>query len=83
MTLGQQIRKERKRINMTGRELSRRVGISAAYMCDIELNRRLPSLTVVRKIGRIIDIEYGCVHGPCRRCGRPWPKVIERVEDGK
>ena len=73
-TLGQQIRSERKRIGMTGRELARQVRISAAYMCDIELNRRLPSLVVLKRIGKIIDVTYGCAHGPCRRCGAPWPK---------
>ena len=74
MTLGQHIRKERQGIGVSGREMARRVGISAAYLCDIEYNRRLPSLLVLRRIGKIIDVEYGCNHGPCRRCGKPWPK---------
>ena len=74
VTLGQQIRTERENIEMSGREMERRVGISAAYLCDIEYNRRLPSLRVLRKIGKLIDVEYGCNHGSCRRCGKPWPK---------
>lgn len=74
MTLGTHIRKERKRLGITGREMARKVGISPAYMCDIELDRRLPPLATLKRIGKIIDIEYGCAHGPCRRCGKAWPK---------
>lgn len=72
MTLGQHIRRERGK--MTAKELARRARITAGYLCDIEHDRRLPSLPVLRRIGRIIDVEYGCNHGPCRRCGAPWPR---------
>lgn len=74
MTLGTQIRKERKRLGITGREMARQLGISASYLCDIELDRRFPPLATLKRIGKIIDIEYGCGHGPCRRCGKAWPK---------
>jgi DNA-binding XRE family transcriptional regulator len=43
---GEWLRQERKRAGLTLREMARRVGVSAAYLCDIEKNRRncLPAM---------------------------------------
>ena len=43
---GEWLRERRKNAGLTLKEMSRRVGVSAAYICDIEHNRRncLPSM---------------------------------------
>ncbi len=40
MTVGERIRKHRKKAGMTLRELSEKTGISIGYLCDIEHGRR-------------------------------------------
>ena len=42
---GASIRKRRQRTEVTLRDMARRLEISAAYLCDIELNRRRVKIT--------------------------------------
>lgn len=42
-SLGQFIREERDRLNISLRELARRIKVSAPFLTDIELGRRFPS----------------------------------------
>lgn len=73
-SLGKQLRRKRTRAGLSGRMLAQLVGISPAYLCDIELDRRLPSLKVLNLICRTLAIDkIECTHGPCRRCGQAWP----------
>ena len=51
-TLGERIRELREAADMSLRELSREVDVSAAFMSDIELGKRYPSDDVLEKIAR-------------------------------
>ena len=51
-TLGERIRELREAADMSLRELSREVNVSAAFMSDIELGKRYPSDDVLEKIAR-------------------------------
>lgn len=49
-TLGQEIRRLRLKAGLTLRGLARQVGVSAAYLSDIEYDHRRPSDALLRKI---------------------------------
>jgi predicted transcriptional regulator len=49
-TLACAIRDFRKSLDVSGRELSRRLEISAQYLCDVELGRRMVSKNPLQKI---------------------------------
>lgn len=49
-TLGERIRELREAADKSLRELARDVGVSAAFMSDIELGKRYPSDEVLEKI---------------------------------
>lgn len=51
-TLGERIRELREVADKSLRELAREVGVSAAFLSDIELGRRYPSDDVLDKIAR-------------------------------
>lgn len=49
-TLGQEIRRLRLKAGLTLRGLARQVGVSAAYLSDIEYDHRRPSDALLRKV---------------------------------
>lgn len=51
-TLGERIRELREEQDLSLRELAGKVGVSAAFMSDVELNRRYPSDKHLRAIAR-------------------------------
>lgn len=53
-TLGQFIRELRERRDMSLREVARKLGVSAAFLSDVELGRRHPSDKVLTEIARIL-----------------------------
>jgi len=55
-TLGAKIEQERKNRRISLREFARQLGISAAYLVDIEKNRRLPSGEVLKKVADLLEI---------------------------
>lgn len=55
-TLGVKIEQERKNRRISLREFARQLGISAAYLVDIEKNRRLPSGKVLQKVADLLEI---------------------------
>lgn len=55
-TLGEHIRAKRKALSISLRELSRRAGITAPYLSDVELGRRFPSVPMLRKIATILEV---------------------------
>lgn len=49
-TIGQNIYALRKKRKLTQKQLANRVGMSKSYLCEIELNRKIPSILVLNKI---------------------------------
>jgi transcriptional regulator with XRE-family HTH domain len=56
MTLGQAIKSLRAAAGIMQRELAERVGISASMLSFVESDKREPSISVLREIGRALDI---------------------------
>jgi transcriptional regulator with XRE-family HTH domain len=54
-TLGSFIRKSREAKDISLREFARRIGISAAFVSDIELGRRFPSEDMLLKIAEELN----------------------------
>ena len=55
--LGKRIQKKRKEIGYTQEDVAYKVGISRAYMGYIEQGRYAPSLEVLEKIAKILNIK--------------------------
>jgi transcriptional regulator with XRE-family HTH domain len=55
MTLGQRIRELREEKDLSLRELAKKLGVSAAFLSDIELGRRFPSEKVLVSIAQALD----------------------------
>ena len=53
-TLGQRIRELRDQEDLSLRELAEKVGVSAAFLSDIELGRRYPSDSKLMKIAQAL-----------------------------
>lgn len=51
-TLGEQIRELREQKDISLRELAKKLGVSPAFLSDIELGRRYPSNEVLAKIAK-------------------------------
>ena len=56
-TLGEFIRRRRSTINISLRELARRIECTPAFVSDVELGRRNPSDTVLTRIGKALSTE--------------------------
>jgi transcriptional regulator with XRE-family HTH domain len=54
-TLGERLRELREAANMSLRELARDVGVSAAFISDIELGKRYPSDDVLKRIAAVLQ----------------------------
>lgn len=66
---GESIRHTRKGLGLSGREVSKRAGISAAYLCDIELGRRrVPHGTMERIRAAMKKARVIRSHGVCETC---------------
>lgn len=57
-TIGENIRRERKKKNITQKELGEKVGISNTYLSDMEIGRTNPSIKTLKKIAQGLDIHY-------------------------
>ena len=58
MTLSEVIRKRREARGASIRAVVRGAGISAAYLCDIERGRRVPSDRVLQAIARHLELNF-------------------------
>jgi transcriptional regulator with XRE-family HTH domain len=56
-TLGTFIRRKREAKDISLREFARRIGVSAAFVSDIELGRRYPSEEFLAKIADELEVE--------------------------
>ena len=54
-TLGQRIRELRQERDLSLRELATRIGVSSAFMSDVELGRRNPSDKHMEDVARILE----------------------------
>ena len=58
LTLGMRIRQLREQYDLSLRELAKKLGdVSAAHLLDIELGRRFPSRSLLRKIAAALRVE--------------------------
>jgi transcriptional regulator with XRE-family HTH domain len=57
-TLGQRIRQLREAKDLSLRELARKVGVSAAFLSDVELGRRFPSPNLLAETAKALDVTY-------------------------
>jgi transcriptional regulator with XRE-family HTH domain len=55
-TLGERLRFEREEKKISLRKFAQQLGISAAYLVDVEKNRRLPSGELLQKAADLLDI---------------------------
>ncbi len=58
-TLGQTIRELRESKDLSGRELAKKVDVSAAFLSDVELGRRHPSDETLVKIAHFLGHPVG------------------------
>ena len=52
------LKRERKKLNLSQFEMAEKVGISISAYCNIEKNRYLPSIKTAKKIAEIIDQDW-------------------------
>lgn len=57
-TLGDVIREGRLALNISLRELARRLGVTPSYVSDIENDRRVPSEGVLRRIADELTLDF-------------------------
>lgn len=55
MTLGKHIRRTRLRLDWTGRELARRLGIHYVYLSMIEVGRNTPSKALLERMSQLFE----------------------------
>ena len=55
-SFGSKLREEREKANISLRELAKRIGVSGAFLSDIELGRRFPSQDKVELLAKEIGI---------------------------
>lgn len=55
-TLGERIKKARKRLNLTQEQLGEMADVTSAYIGQIERNERTPSLKRLKKVAKQLDV---------------------------
>jgi len=55
-TFGEKLRELREAKDLSLRELARNLGVSAAFLSDVELGRRHPSEAVLKKLARALRV---------------------------
>ena len=58
-TIGDAIRNERKKCNITQKELAERLGVSASMIAQYETGKRKPKLETMRKLAEALGIPMG------------------------
>ena len=53
------IREKRKKKKLTQSQLAEKIGISRAYLAEIELGTKTPSLAVVKRICEVLRVKIG------------------------
>jgi transcriptional regulator with XRE-family HTH domain len=55
-SLGQRLRELRDKADLSLRELAKRIGVSSAFLSDIELGRRFPSEVILGKLASALNV---------------------------
>ena len=63
-TLGQLIRELREEKDLSLREFSKKLNLSAPFVSDIELGRRFPSDDILEKMAEILDVPSDELRAP-------------------
>lgn len=56
LSFGSQLRQLREEQDISLRELAKRVGVSGAFLSDVELGRRFPSSEIIKRIAKEIKV---------------------------
>lgn len=57
MHLGKEIRKKRKKKNLTQEQLAKKIGVCRNYISDLENDRYIPSLKTLIKICNVLELD--------------------------
>ncbi len=57
MSIGNEIRKKRKVLNLTQTELAEKIGICRNYISDLENDRYTPSVKTLAKISKVLELD--------------------------
>jgi len=57
-SIGDNIRKYRRKKNLTQKQLGVLLGLSNTYLSDIENNRTNPSIKTLKKVAKALEISY-------------------------
>lgn len=58
ISLGKRLRELRDGVDLSLRELAKRVGISGPFLSDIELGRRFPSEEILAKLASALNVPF-------------------------
>jgi transcriptional regulator with XRE-family HTH domain len=79
--LGETIKTERRRRNISQEKLATRAGLNRAYFSDVERGTRNPSIKTIGKIAEALELQFGpCSHRQRRKRLRrePEERIVER-----
>lgn len=80
MNYGDFIKKERKKIGFSQKEIANKIGISTSYLCNIEKNNRIPSQKIKNKIERILKKQYNSLNDEKNREKKYTKKELKEME---
>lgn len=78
-TLGEVIRNARMALDMTLRELARRLAVTPSYVSDIENDRRVPSEDVLGRIATELGLDPGDLVARAGRLGNDAEKYMRQT----
>ncbi len=78
-TLGDVIRDARTKLDLSLRDVTKRLGITPSYLSDIENNRRIPSEEVLRKLADLLNLEYDDLMARAGRFGEDAVRYMMRT----
>jgi transcriptional regulator with XRE-family HTH domain len=82
MPLGQRIRELREERDVSLRELAKKLGVSAAFLSDIELGRRYPSEENLKDLARMLGVSFDNLKAHDTRPPIEEMKVFRRLTQG-
>lgn len=62
--IGQQLKRYRERYNLSLEEFAAKSGVSKSMLCQLEMGRTTPTLTVAQKLAKAIDMSLGQLVDP-------------------
>lgn len=77
-TLGETIREKRLQVDISLRELAKRLDITPSYLSDIENDRRVPAEEVLKDIAKALELSYDVLMGLAGRFGETVERYLKR-----